>query len=308
MSAIGHLQPLYSATGFAVGLLVGLTGVGGGSLMTPLLILLFGIHPATAVGTDLLYAAVTKSAGSVVHGLNRNIDWRVVGLLAAGSVPFTIIALVVLGHVGINSDAARYLITFVLTGALLVTALTLVFRDRIVARYARRIDALRPRQVALFTVVVGAVLGVLVSISSVGAGAIGVAALLLLYPKLPTARIVGSDIAHAVPLTLVAGIGHWWLGSINVDVLISLLIGSVPGILIGSYAAARIPEAALRFVLAAVLVVVATKLPFDLQAATARQASSSPATISASAKSPSAAADTKITAVGIRNAGAAKQP
>jgi uncharacterized protein len=309
MSAIEHLQPLYSATGFAVGLLVGLTGVGGGSLMTPLLILLFGIHPATAVGTDLLYAAVTKSAGSVVHGLGRNIDWRVVGLLAAGSVPFTVIALLILGHVGINSDAARYLITFVLTGTLLVTALALVFRDRIVARYARRIDALRPRQVALLTVVVGAVLGVLVSISSVGAGAIGVAALLLLYPKLPTARIVGSDIVHAVPLTLVAGIGHWWLGSINVDVLMSLLIGSIPGIVIGSYAAARIPEAALRFVLAAVLIVVATKLPFDLQAATARQTSASPTAISASTKPPSASADTKLTAVGIRHPeSGAKQP
>ena len=307
MSAIQHLQPLYSSTGFAVGLLVGLTGVGGGSLMTPLLILLFGIHPSTAVGTDLLYAAVTKSAGSLVHGFNRTIDWRLVGLLATGSVPLTVVTLVLLSHIGIHSDAARYLITFVLTGALLITAVTLVFRDRLIARYAARIDALRPKQVAILTVAVGAVLGVVVSISSVGAGAIGVAALLLLYPKLPTARIVGSDIAHAVPLTLAAGIGHWLLGSINVDVLLSLLVGSVPGILIGSYTAPRIPEKALRLTLACVLILVATKLPFDLHGApTANEASSAPAENAASAKGP--ATETKVTAVGIRNRGAAKQP
>jgi uncharacterized membrane protein YfcA len=264
MSVLYSLQPLYSITGFAVGLLVGLTGVGGGSLMTPLLILLFGIHPATAVGTDLLYAAVTKTAGSAVHGFNRTIDWRVVRLLAAGSVPLTVITIIALGHIGINSPAARDLITIVLTIALFITAATLIFRDRIVARYATRLAALQSNQVATLTIFVGAVLGVLVSITSVGAGAIGVTALVLLYPKLPTVRIVGSDIAHAVPLTLVAGMGHSFLGSINMDVLISLLVGSVPGILIGSYAAVRIPETALRFVLAATLIVVATKLSLDI--------------------------------------------
>ena len=135
----------------------------------------------------------------------------------------------------------------VLTVALFITAATLIFRDKIVARYAaaaRRI-AVRIRS-PLSPSSSARVLGVLVSITSVGAGAIGVTALVLLYPKLPTARIVGSDIAHAVPLTLAAGIGHWFLGSINLDVLVSLLVGSVPGILIGSYAAVRIPETALR--------------------------------------------------------------
>ncbi len=264
MSLLHSLQPLYSTAGFAVGLLVGLTGVGGGSLMTPLLILLFGIHPATAVGTDLLYAAATKTAGSAVHGFNRTIDWRVVRLLSAGSVPLTVITIIVLGRIGINSPVARDLITIVLTIALFITAATLIFRERIVARYATRLAALQPTQVAALTIFVGAVLGVLVSITSVGAGAIGVTALVLLYPKLPTARIVGSDIAHAVPLTLAAGIGHWFLGSINIDVLISLLVGSVPGILIGSYAAIRIPETALRFVLAGTLIVVATKLSLDI--------------------------------------------
>ena len=266
MNGIHALQPLYSAAGFAVGLLVGLTGVGGGSLMTPLLILLFGMAPATAVGTDLLYAAVTKTAGSAVHGFSGTIDWGVVRRLAAGSVPMTAITIAALGRVDIGSALARDLITGALTIALFVTAASLLIRERIVARYARRIGALQPNQIAALTVGVGAALGVLVSISSVGAGAIGVTALVLLYPDLPTRRIVGSDIAHAVPLTLAAGIGHWFLGSIDWNVLVSLLLGSIPGIVIGSYAAARMPEAALRLVLAGTLIVVATKLSFGIHA------------------------------------------
>ena len=267
MSVLDSLQPLYATAGFGVGLLVGLTGVGGGSLMTPLLILLFGIHPATAVGTDLLYAAATKTAGSAVHSFNRTIDWRVVRLLAFGSVPTTIVTILVLGHIGIKSLAARDLITVFLTIALFVTAMTLIFRERIVARYAAPFSGLQPKRIAIITIFVGAILGVLVSITSVGAGAIGVTALILLYPRLPTARIVGSDIAHAVPLTLAAGIGHWFLGSIDFAVLISLLAGSIPGILIGSQAAARIPETALRIVLAGTLIVVATKMTLDMHPA-----------------------------------------
>jgi uncharacterized membrane protein YfcA len=261
------VHALYSISGFFVGLLVGLTGVGGGSLMTPLLILLFGIHPATAVGTDLLYAAATKTVGTAVHGFNRTIDWRVVGLLAAGSVPMTVVTIAVLGDIGIHSPVARDLITLVLIVALFITAATLLFRKKIVARYGVRLGALPARRIAILTIILGGVLGVLVSITSVGAGAIGVTALVLLYPRLPTARIVGSDIAHAVPLTLVAGVGHSFLGSINLDVLVSLLVGSIPGILIGSYAAPRIPEPALRLVLAVTLLLVATKLSFDLHLA-----------------------------------------
>jgi uncharacterized protein len=268
MNMLASLQPLYTATGFAVGLLVGMTGVGGGSLMTPVLIVFFGIHPATAVGTDLLYAAATKTAGSFVHGFNRTIDWRVVRRLALGSVPMTVVTLLVLSRFDLDSKPARDLITAALMVALFATAVALIFRDRIAKRYATRIDALQPRQVAFLTVCVGAVLGVLVSITSVGAGAIGVIALVMLYPGIPTARIVGSDIAHAVPLTLVAGVGHWFLGSIDTGVLFSLLLGSVPGILLGSQAAVRIPELALRLVLAVTLIVVATKLSFDVHAST----------------------------------------
>jgi uncharacterized membrane protein YfcA len=264
MSAIHSIQFLYTISGFAVGLLVGLTGVGGGSLMTPLLILLFGMHPAAAVGTDLLYAAATKSAGSAMHGFNRTVDWRVVVRLAAGSVPMTIVSIAVLSYLDINGQGTQQLIGWVLAFALLLTAGTLIFRNRIVARYAPSMGALPPNRIAVLTVVVGGILGVLVSISSVGAGAIGVTALVLLYPKLPTARIVGSDIVHAVPLTLVAGIGHWFLGSIDWPVFAALILGSVPGILIGSYAAARVPETALRVVLALTLLAVAAKLSFGL--------------------------------------------
>jgi uncharacterized protein len=264
MSVIAALQPGYSMAAFAVGVLVGMTGVGGGSLMTPILILLFGIHPATAVGTDLLHAAVTKTAGSIVHGRNHTIEWRLVRRLAAGSIPTTVVTIAALSAIDINGPLARDLIDAVLAVALIVTATTLVFRNRMVARYSRRFDALADRHIAAITVAVGAVIGVLVSISSVGAGAIGVTALVLLYPKLPAARIVGSDIAHAVPLTLVAGIGHWFLGSIDFAIFASLILGSVPGILLGSYAALRVPERALRLVLAVTLLVVASKLSFGL--------------------------------------------
>jgi uncharacterized membrane protein YfcA len=267
MDAVQSLQPIYSLAGFAVGLLVGLTGVGGGSLMTPILILLFGIHPAAAVGTDLLYAAATKTAGSLVHGYNRTVDWVVVRRLATGSVPATVLTIAALSFVNLNGPLARELITGLLTIALFLTAMTLVFRERIVDRYAARIGQLSEQRVASLTIAVGAALGVLVSISSVGAGAIGVTALILLYPKLPTARIVGSDIAHAVPLTLVAGMGHWWLGSIDLHLLVPLLLGSVPGIVLGSYTAARVPEITLRVLLAGTLVVVASKLAIDTYSA-----------------------------------------
>jgi uncharacterized protein len=264
MTEIAAFQPLYVLAGFVVGMLVGMTGIGGGALMTPLLILLFGVHPAVAVGTDLLHAAATKTAGSLVHGFNRTIDWRIVRRLAAGSVPATIVTIIALGRLDINGPVMQQLIGAVLAFALFLTAATLIFRKAMVARYAVGIGALPENRIALLTVVVGGLLGVLVSISSVGAGAIGVTALVLLYPTLPTARIVGSDIAHAVPLTLVAGVGHWFLGSIDWQIFAALILGSIPGILIGSYAAIRIPEVALRIVLAVTLLAVAMKLTFGL--------------------------------------------
>ena len=211
--------------------------------MTPILIMLFGIHPATAVGTDLLYAAVTKTGGSLVHGFARSIDWRVVGRLAAGSIPATVVTLSALSHFNLSGDAARSLITLVLSVALFVTAFVLVFGSTIVAAYRARAVELDPQRTATNTILVGTLLGVLVSISSVGAGAIGVIALIMLYPQLPMARIVGSDIAHAVPLTLIAGIGHWMMGSVDWHIMGSLLAGSLPGIFVGSYFAIQNPRA-----------------------------------------------------------------
>src|SRR6516165_5262893 len=189
------IDALYSLSGFGVGLLVGMTGVGGGSLMTPLLILLFGIHPATAVGTDLLYAATTKTGGCLVHGLARSIEWLVVRRLATGSIPATMVTLAVLSFMNLESQAARSLITVVLCGALLMTAGVIIFRSTIVRLYRSRFPVLDIRNTAIVTVTVGAILGVLVSISSVGAGAVGIIALIILYPQLPMARIIGSDIA-----------------------------------------------------------------------------------------------------------------
>jgi uncharacterized protein len=265
---------LYIASGFGVGLLVGLTGVGGGSLMTPLLILLFGIHPSTAVGTDLLYAAATKTGGSIVHNMARSIHWPAVIRLASGSIPASIATLLVLWQLDLNSGSARSLVNVVLAFALVLTATSLIFRQTILEFFRARVERLDERTIARATVVVGIALGVLVSISSVGAGAVGVTALLLLYPRLPMARIVGSDIVHAVPLTLVAGIGHWAMGSIDWQLMGVLLTGSLPGIIIGSYFATRVPETALRLLLAATLILVATKLGTDeWQKSTAMMAS-----------------------------------
>jgi uncharacterized membrane protein YfcA len=251
---------LYPLSGFAIGFLVGMTGVGGGSLMTPLLILLFGVHPAAAVGTDLLYAAATKTGGSLVHGLGGTIVWRVVGRLATGSVPMAALTLFVLSRLDIQGHLADQVITVVLSTALFSTAAVLIFRKRIMAAYARRVGELDGRSTALLTVAMGAALGVLVSISSVGAGALGVTAVMLLYPRLPTVRIVGSDIAHAVPLTLIAGTGHWIMGSVDFMLLGSLLVGSLPGIFLGSYMSSRVPDLALRLALAATLIVAGSKL------------------------------------------------
>jgi uncharacterized protein len=252
------IDPLYVASGFAVGFLVGMTGVGGGSLMTPLLILLFGVHPATAVGTDLLFAASTKTVGTLVHATARSIDWVLVGLLSLGSIPATIATIVVLSRFDLKNDASQHFITLLLGTTLLATAAFLIAGRSIRKRYAA--NRLHARKAALLTIALGLVMGVLVTATSVGSGAIGVTVLLLLHPKMPPGRVVGSDIAHAVPLTLLAGAGHWYLGSVNWPLLMTLLIGSVPGIVAGSYLATRAPDAVIRIALASVLVIVGVRL------------------------------------------------
>jgi uncharacterized protein len=256
------INPLYSTAGALVGILVGMTGVGGGSLMTPLLVLLFGFHPATAVGTDLLFAAMTKSVGSAVHGRRGTVDWAIVRRLGTGSVPAAIVTLLALNHFGKVSEQTTHAITAVLGVTLILTGISVLFRVQIVLWATRTFGTRDARHRALSTVMLGAILGTLVSISSVGAGAIGVTALLILYPGLPVARIVGSDIAHAVPLTLVAGIGHWMIGNVDFSLLASLLVGSIPGIIIGSLIGSRASDRLLKPVLAAVLVFVGAKLLF----------------------------------------------
>jgi uncharacterized membrane protein YfcA len=260
MAFLASISPLFVLSGFAVGFLVGMTGVGGGSLMTPLLILLFNVHPVTAVGTDLIYASVTKSGGSLVHGFNRTIDWRITRRLAAGSLPASLLTLSLLWALKIGPSDYSHIVTKVLGVALLLTALAVVARRRLLASYARRVGVLSESQTRLFTVLTGVTLGVLVTISSVGAGALGVTALLLLYPDQPVVKIAGSDIAHAVPLTLIAGMGHLASGGVDVKVLVALLCGSLPGIMLASLFAPRLPDRALRVVLAVTLSIVAVRL------------------------------------------------
>ncbi len=252
---------LYTLSGFAVGAIVGLTGVGGGSLMTPLLVLLFGIHPVTAVGTDLLYAAITKAGGTTVHARKGHVNWRITGLLASGSVPASILTIWTLSFLPKQSPAVTHIISVSLGIALVLTACAIIFRARL-QNYAlsHADDSAHTKFQAPITVAVGILLGILVTISSVGAGALGVAVLFFLYPRLPAIRVVGSDLAHAVPLTLVAGLGHWAIGSVDWSLLGSLLIGSLPGIWLGSHASARVPERFLRPILATMLILVGGKL------------------------------------------------
>ena len=259
MDAMLAHGPLYIVAGLAVGVLVGLTGVGGGSLMTPILILIFGVQPAVAVGTDLLYSAITKTGGTIVHGINHTVDWRVVGPLMLGSVPATAATLVALQYFSPHSHSSP-LITVVLGVALILTAVSLLFRRQVQRLAAHRLASPLHNNTFVLTVATGAFLAVLVSLSSVGAGALGITALIFLYPKLSMAKIVGSDIAHSVPLTLMAGGGHWLMGTVDFGMLGWLVLGSIPGIILGSHLAARVPDAVLRVALAITLLVVGGRL------------------------------------------------
>lgn len=254
------IQPAYVTSGALVGFLVGLTGVGGGSLMTPLLVLLFGFHPSTAVGTDLLFASATKVVGTGIHGAGKTVDWSIVGRLATGSLPATVLTLLVIHHFGVESKGVATAISYTLGAALIISAVSLLAKDKVIAIAVKRNPDFGLHTSFWLTVLVGFVVGVLVSLSSVGAGALGTIALFFLYPRLPIVRIVGSDIAHAVPLTFVAGIGHWLLGSVNFHLLGSLLVGSIPGIIVGSLAARHAPEWVLKPSLGLILTIVGLKM------------------------------------------------
>lgn len=259
---ISSLNPLYVLSGVLVGGLVGMTGVGGGSIMTPLLILVFGVPPATAVGTDLIYAGITNIGGAIVHGGNKTVDWGVVRRLAMGSVPATALMILILYLLHADSVIAKTLITKVLGLALLFTAVLLLFRKPIMRWYDAHVGDLPVRLQSRLTTVTGALLGVLVTLSSIGAGAIGVTVLVMLYPKMASRRIVGSDIAHAVPLALLAGVGHSFLGSVDLKILTSLLAGSLPAIVVMSMVSARASDTSVRVALAVVLLVVCLRFWF----------------------------------------------
>ncbi|OQW68065.1 MAG: hypothetical protein BVN34_09750 [Proteobacteria bacterium ST_bin12] len=251
----------YIFAGFVVGLLVGLTGVGGGSLMTPILLIFFNVKAAVAVGTDLLYASITKSVGIFAHGKLGNIDWKIVQLLAYGSIPASIITVLYLRELDIASDVAISSIKFWLGIALLLTSISVLFRNQL-AKLSKTGHWINPQYTPYLTIILGLILGFLVTLTSVGAGALGVTALLILYPKIPITRIVGTDVAHAVPLTLVAGLGHASLGTVDYSLLGTLLIGSIPGIWIGSHLSAKVAEHWVRTLLALILVYVGQKLAF----------------------------------------------
>lgn len=216
---------------------------------------------AVAVGTDLLYASITKTAGIFAHGKLGNIDWKIVRLLAYGSVPASIITTLYLRSMDIASEGAVTEIKFWLGVALLLTSLSVLFRNQL-AKLSKTGHWINPQYTPACTVILGIILGFLVTLTSVGAGALGVTALLILYPKAPITRIVGSDVAHAVPLTLVAGLGHVTLGTVDYSLLGTLLIGSIPGIWIGSHLSSKVAEHWVRTVLALILVYVGQKLAF----------------------------------------------
>lgn len=253
----------FSLAGLLVGFLVGLTGVGGGSLMAPILILLFGFTPAVAVGTDLWFAALTKSVGGVVHRRIGSPDWHVIRRLMLGSLPAAILTLLWLGLMRggrLDSDILLKL----LGAALLVTSVIMPMKEKLrkpLVRLRNRLGPnMRSHQLAA-TVVSGAAVGCLVTLTSVGAGALVAVILMMLYPlRLNTKSIVGTDIVHAIPLALVAAIGHSWLGNVNWTLLGSLLIGSVPGIVIGSMLVGRIHEGYVRIALAIMLAISGIKL------------------------------------------------
>jgi hypothetical protein len=254
---------LSTLAGFLVGMIVGVTGVGGGSLMSPLLILLFGVAPATAVGTDLWFAAITKMAGGAVHHRQDNADWQIVKRLCWGSLPAVGLTLWWLWSHGQKAESSG-LIVRTLGIALVLSAIATPFRGAIARRFARAdgplADTMLRWQPAL-TVAAGALLGTLITLTSVGAGALGATLLLMLYPfRLTARRLVGTDIVHAIPVALIGGIGHAVIGNINLPLLGSLLLGSIPGVVLGARLTRYLSERVVAPALALVLLIVGIRL------------------------------------------------
>lgn len=252
--------PLIVSGGLVVGFLVGMTGVGAGSLMTPFLITQVGIPPTLAVGTDLLFASITKASAAWPHHNFGNVNWRLVAWLAAGSVPGSLAMLATLQHLNPDVEAMSHFIKIALVGALVLSSLAIVIYPYITKARALATDPDDVPVRRIPTLLLGLVLGSIVTLTSVGAGAIGVVILTLLYPTLMTRRLIGTDIVHAVPLTLISGLGHLSMGNTNVTLLGLLLVGSLPGIAIGSRLTGRLPDWFLRIALAVILCFAAYQL------------------------------------------------
>jgi hypothetical protein len=249
---------------FGVGAVIGMTGVGGGALMMPFLVLLFGVPPKIAVGTDLLFAALTKVAGVSVHGLRGTVDWEVVRRLSLGSLPAAAVTGWCVYHLPHESFQMDRAILHALGVMLLVTAVGLLAKSRLhgLGRRLRLTSAERFKRLQpALTVLAGTLLGIVVTLTSVGAGAIGAVVLLYLYPlRLSPARLVGTDLTHAIPLACIAGAGHWLMGGVDWTLLGWMLLGSIPGVLLGALWATRAPDGPLRSLLAILLVLAGMKV------------------------------------------------
>lgn len=257
------IDGLLVAAGALTGLLVGLTGVGGGALMTPLLLLLFGVAPLTAVGTDLWFAAITKLTASRVHHGNGLIDWQVARRLWLGSLPASALTLVWIQLRPIDQNAVQAL-SLALAIAVLLTAVGMLLQKPLHA-LGRHIRLSHERDFkavqAPLTVLAGAVLGVMVTLTSIGAGALGAVLLAYLYPlRLTTPKLIATDLMHAVPLAIFAGIGHLLIGNVDFGLLGNLLLGSIPAVVLGALLSARLHHGALRALLSAALLAVAVKM------------------------------------------------
>lgn len=260
--ALPHVLPLLVAGGFIVGFLVGLTGVGAGSLTTPFLISVIGVNPVVAVGTDLLFACITKTSSAWHHHQLNNVDYRILGWLAAGSLPGAALLFFGLWLTGLDATTLAATIRLALATSLIVSALAIAAYPYIASRYSagKRGEAMSTLARPELTFALGVLIGIAVALTSVGAGAIGVVALTALYPALAMRRLVGTDVVHAIPLTLIAGLGHLSFGHVDLQLLATLLAGSVPGIALGTRLTGILPDRALRLLLAAILVLAAYAL------------------------------------------------
>jgi hypothetical protein len=254
-----------AVAGAIVGFTVGLTGMGGGALMTPILVLVFGVNPGTAVSSDLLASLVMKPIGATVHFRRGTVNWSLARWLAVGSVPAAFCGVFVLNALGTGDDVANR-IKSLLGWALLVAALSMVSRAYLSARAARRGTAVTPDgdgQVELkrtATVLIGLAGGFIVGMTSVGSGSLMIVMLLLLYPRLTGKQLVGTDLVQAIPLVAAATLGHAFFGHVDLAITGSILVGSIPGVYAGARVSSRAPDHVIRPALVLILLASSLKL------------------------------------------------